>query len=51
MRPEDLTEFSLKDSELIKRDEAEFDAHGRDFFKCSLPWHREYADPLLACLD
>jgi hypothetical protein len=51
MRPEDLTEFDLRDSDFIKRDEAEFDAHGRDFFKCSLPWYREYADPLLACLD
>ena len=50
-RPEDFTERDLRDSDLVQRNEVEFNSHGRDFFECNLPWYREYADPLLACLD
>ena len=35
----------------IVRDEVEFNAHNRDFFKVNLPWYRAHADPLLHCLD
>ena len=47
----DFGDWYLRDSDIIKRDELEYKVHGRNYFECNLPYNREYADPLLACLD
>jgi len=47
----DFGDWYLRDSDIIRRDELEYKVHGRNFFECNLPDNREYADPLLACLD